>query len=301
MTLTTNSFRSCRLWQAFKNSRTLRASRNSTRLIATKAYSGKEKERLLKGVTVEHREEVARILEQGQRAESTWTAVFTDFYTPPVIADALQAFKLVPDVHPEAWGGYAMAERTRIRLSRADMPEDLAALTAGVSAVLVKGNFIFDAATHRDFLGACLGTGIERSKVGDILVQGEQGAHILVVPELVSHLEMSLTSVRSVPVSTCQIELSELAVREVKVQEMRSVEASLRLDAIASAGFRTSRSKVVDMVKAGDIRVNWKESKASSVVKAGDIISCAGKGRCEVKAVELTKKERYAVQLVRYV
>ena len=67
--------------------------------------------------------------------------------------------------------------------------------TAGVSAVLVKGNFIFDAATHRDFLGACLGTGIERSKVGDILVQGEQGAHILVVPELVSHLEMSLTSV----------------------------------------------------------------------------------------------------------
>lgn len=59
---------------------------------------------------------------------------------------------------------------------------------------------------------------------------------------------------RSVPVSTRQIELSELAVREVKVQEMRSVEASLRLDAIASAGFRTSRSKVVDMVKAGDIR-----------------------------------------------
>ena len=48
-------------------------------------------------------------------------------------------------------------------------------------------------------------------------------------------------------------------------------------------------------------RVNWKESKASSMVKAGDVISCAGKGRCVVKAVELTKKERYAVQLVRYV
>jgi RNA-binding protein YlmH len=57
-----------------------------------------------------------------------------------------------------------------------------------------------------------------------------------------------------VPVSTRQIELSELAVREVKVQEMKSVEAFLRLDAIASAGFRTSRSKIVDMVKAGDIR-----------------------------------------------
>ncbi len=48
-------------------------------------------------------------------------------------------------------------------------------------------------------------------------------------------------------------------------------------------------------------RVNWKDAKASSLVKAGDIISCSGKGRCEVKAVEVTKKERYAVQLVRYV
>lgn len=67
--------------------------------------------------------------------------------------------------------------------------------TAGVSALLVKGNFIFDSANHRDFLGACLGTGIDRSKVGDILVQGEQGASILVVPDMVSHLEMNLTSV----------------------------------------------------------------------------------------------------------
>lgn len=50
-----------------------------------------------------------------------------------------------------------------------------------------------------------------------------------------------------------------------------------------------------------DYRVNWREAKASSLVKAGDIISCAGKGRCEVKAVELTKKERYAVQILRYV
>lgn len=70
-----------------------------------------------------------------------------------------------------------------------------AAQRAGVSALLVKGNFLFDSANHRDFLGACLGTGIERSKVGDILVQGEQGANILVVPDLVSHLEMNLTSV----------------------------------------------------------------------------------------------------------
>lgn len=56
------------------------------------------------------------------------------------------------------------------------------------------------------------------------------------------------------PVITTQMPLSELAVKEAKVQELRSVEASLRLDAIASAGFRTSRSKIVDLIKAGDVR-----------------------------------------------
>ena len=65
----------------------------------------------------------------------------------------------------------------------------------GVAAVTVNGKFVFDSANHRDFLGACLGTGIERSKVGDILVTGETGAYIMIAPELVEHLEATLTQV----------------------------------------------------------------------------------------------------------
>lgn len=63
----------------------------------------------------------------------------------------------------------------------------------GVAALRVQGNFMFDAATHRDFLGAILGTGIERSKVGDIILVGETGAQILVAAELLEHFEQSLT------------------------------------------------------------------------------------------------------------
>lgn len=62
-------------------------------------------------------------------------------------------------------------------------------------AVAVEGKFIFDSANHRDFLGACLGTGIERGKVGDILINGESGAYIMVAPDLAEHLESSLTQV----------------------------------------------------------------------------------------------------------
>jgi RNA-binding protein YlmH len=36
---------------------------------------------------------------------------------------------------------------------------------------------------------------VDRDRVGDILVQGEAGAQILVDPELVEHFEASLTQV----------------------------------------------------------------------------------------------------------
>ncbi len=126
-----------------------------------------------------------------------------------------------------------------------------------VAIITIRGNFLFDPATHRDFLGASLNTGIQRSQVGDIITQGETGAQMLVADHMVGHFETSLTHVKKVPVVVQSAPLSELRVREPKVEELRSVEASLRLDAIASAGFRTSRSKVSDWISKGDVRYVW--------------------------------------------
>ncbi len=60
--------------------------------------------------------------------------------------------------------------------------------------------------------------------------------------------------VRSVPVVSRRMELAELSVRPAKTETVRSVEASLRLDAVASAGFRISRAKAADLIKQGDVR-----------------------------------------------
>mmetsp|Transcript_23122 Transcript_23122/g.59237 ORF Transcript_23122/g.59237 Transcript_23122/m.59237 type:complete len:162 (+) Transcript_23122:717-1202(+) len=161
---------------------------------------------------------------------------------------------------------------------------------------------MFDVPSHPDFLGSILGTGITREKVGDIILLGDQGAQFLTAPELVSHFESSLTQVRTVTVTTRQIDLSQLSISAPKVVETKSVEASMRLDSVASAGFRMSRSKMSDLIKSGAVRVNWKTGcKSKDEVKEGDIISCSGKGRVEVKAVSVTKKGKYGVELVRYV
>lgn len=255
------------------------------------------REELLKGT--ENREEIARIIDRAEQAIKTWEVVSTDFLAPPVAIEVQRIFKNLTEVVLLAWGGYPQAERQRVGIARSDFPIERSQIE--VVALDISGNFLFDSATHRDFLGAILGTGVVREKVGDILVLGERGAQVLVVPEIADFLETSLVQVRSVPVKVQRIGLEELKVRPPQKQEITTVEASMRLDAIASAGFGMSRSKMADAISSGDVRVNWKEiSQSSYSVKSGDLISVSGKGRIEIGEVSVTKKQRYRVQLTRF-
>jgi photosystem II S4 domain protein len=255
------------------------------------------REDLLKGV--DNRETAARVIDQAEQAIKTWDVICSDFLSPPELADVQQMFSRLTEVQLVSWGGYPQAERQRVAIARTDLP--LETSQVAVAALDIAGNFLFDPASHRDFLGAILGTGIVRDKVGDILVLGDRGAQAIVVPELVDFLETSLTQVRSVPVKTQRTDLSLLKIREPKKKELTTVEASMRLDAIASAGFGMSRSKMVDLISSGDVRVNWKEmTQASHQLKSGDLVAIRGKGRLELGEVAVTKKDRYRVQLTRY-
>lgn len=254
------------------------------------------REDLLKGV--ENREEIAKIIDCADKAIKTWELVCTAFLSPAVVAEVEIVFGRLADLHLVSWGGYESAERKRLGIARQEVEFDKSQIP--LAALDVAGNFLFDPANHRDFLGAVLGTGIVREKIGDILVLGERGAQIIVLPEMVEFLETSLVQVRSVPVKTQRIELSELKIRPPQKKELTTVEASMRLDAIASAGFGVSRSKMADAISAGDVRVNWKDiTQASYLLKPGDLVSFRGKGRLEVGEVAVTKKQRYRVQLTR--
>jgi photosystem II S4 domain protein len=256
------------------------------------------KEDLLKGI--ENREALTKIIDRAEQAIKTWEIVQSDFLSPPELMEAQRAFSRLTEVTLVASGGYPQAERQRLAIARTDLPIDTE--NVELVALSIAGNFLFDSATHRDFLGALLGTGIVREKVGDLIVLGERGAQAIVVPELAEFLEDSLKQVRSVPVKTQRIPFEELKIREPKKKEMVTTEASMRLDAIASAGFGMSRSKMADMITSGDVRVNWKEiTSTSHALKTGDLVAIRGKGRLEVGEVMVTKKERFRVNLVRLV
>ncbi len=248
---------------------------------------------------VEAKERISRVIDQADQALKTWEVVLTDFLSPPELAEVLGVFGSLTEIEVLSWGGYPQAERQRVALARPELTLEISKVE--VAALSLAGNFLFDPATHRDFLGAILGTGIVREKVGDILVLGERGAQAIVTPDMAVFLSDALTQVRTVSVQTEAIELHELRVREPRKKEMITVEASLRLDAIASAGFGLSRSKMVGFISSGDVRVNWKAvTQASHTLEAGDLITIRGKGRLEIGDISITKKQRYRVALKRY-
>ncbi|KAL2614083.1 hypothetical protein R1flu_025775 [Riccia fluitans] len=266
--------------------------------------SREDRNDLLSGVDPSNVDTVTRILEQGRRAADRWEVAHSSFLTPPILHDALLALKRVADIGIVVWGGYSQAERCRLSLGNIEamnnsVREEIE--SSSVAAVSISGNFKYDTATHGDFLGAVLGAGIVREKVGDIIVKGDQGAQVLVVPELAGFLCASVTQVRAVPVETSPIALSELEVIIPRKDIMKTVEASLRVDAIASAGFRMSRSKLQDSISGGSLFINWKEvNKGGATLKSGDVVSLRGKGRIEIGEISVTKKGRYAVEILRY-
>ncbi|CAH9083254.1 unnamed protein product [Cuscuta epithymum] len=181
-------------------------------------------------------------------------------------------------------------------------PEVLATDPDIVSAISISGNFSFEPCSHGDFLGAILGTGISRNKLGDIVLQGEKGGQVLIVPELADFLISTLNKVGNVTVSCKKIPLLALEYEPPRTKLLKAVEASLRLDAIASAGFKLSRTKMASLISNGDVRVNWTTvMKSNTTIRTGDFISVAGKGRLKIGEINSTRKGKFAVELIRYI
>ncbi len=112
------------------------------------------REELLKGV--ENREEIAKVIDKAEQAIKTWEVTVTDFLSPAVLAEVERVFQRLTDVSMEKWGGYPQAERQRLGIARVDLPWTVTDIP--LSALDIAGNFLFDTANHRDFLGAMLGT-----------------------------------------------------------------------------------------------------------------------------------------------
>lgn len=205
------------------------------------------------------------------------------------------------DVHIRLDGGYVEAERRRALIAPdyRSLEDEHVAISV-LAAIAPAGSHL--ELDHSDFLGALLGLGIKRDRIGDIHVH-ESFAHIIVTDEIADYLNIHLRQVHRLSVLTDILPLSELKPVQVKLEEMSLTVASMRLDGIASDVYRVSRSKIMDPIRAGRCRVNWKaEEDPSKQLKEDDVISFKGLGRFKVLEVDgVTKRGRIRVKIGKFI
>ena len=156
---------------------------------------------------------------------------------------------------------------------------------------------------HRNYLGGIVKLGFKREKVGDILVLDE-GADIIVVDEFANILKEQLPSLTRFENSKIEIKnLDDLKKKEIKIEEVKIIVPSLRLDNIVSDLARTSRSKAAQIINQERVFVNGQnETKLSKQLKLNDIITIRGKGRFVIKEFcGTTRSGRTVILIEKYV
>ena len=199
-------------------------------------------------------------------------------------------------------GGFPEAERRVVcflpdYLSPEDFSEDdvIACIETKVQGEKFAGKL-----THRDYLGALMGLGIEREMAGDILVT-ENGACLFVMQELGAYVEEKLREVGRERVEARIIPCGQCSIRP-KSEVIEGSTASARLDAVTAFVFRLSRQDAKELIDREQVFVDGEVRRASYELKEGERVSVRGYGKFVYEGVlGTTKKGRERTRVRRFV
>ncbi|MDO4617003.1 MAG: YlmH/Sll1252 family protein [Lachnospiraceae bacterium] len=155
--------------------------------------------------------------------------------------------------------------------------------------------------THRDFLGALLHLGIERSVLGDILVK-DNCAIVFCLEKMADFIMQELGMIRHTAVTASLYEGDPVAL-EPETEEVTGTVASVRLDSVIALAFRTSRSQAAPLIPEGRVFVNGKLITSNGFhLNEGDLISVRGMGKFRFdRVLSTTKKGRDLVRVYKFV
>lgn len=242
----------------------------------------------------------ARALDQALFAMKRRQPAFTDFMDRAKCARFAERMRGIRELQVTLFGGMEDCERQRMGFSLEEIP--LEAFPIKIIKIRRKSRKFGQADLgHRDYLGSILGLGIDRGKVGDILVSEEE-AVCFVSEEIAPYITAVLEQVSKTAVIAEEAEGAE-AIPRRQTERKRLTVASLRLDAVAGEAFHLSRGKVQALIGAEKAQVNWNTvTNTSHQLKEGDMVSLRGFGRFRVREIGgKTKKDRTGLEIEKYI
>jgi photosystem II S4 domain protein len=250
-----------------------------------------------------YKKETEELINIANLAYKHWETYWTGFNSTYVCEEILKDFENLNDFKFFIYGGFSSSQRSRIACFRGDNIPEEDALKSNFPAqgIKINGNFLFDNATQDDFRSLLIENGVNQIKVGDIWTIGDRGAQGIIDNLDIEHLDEKIFYLRDVKVKINVVGIDELQIPSGRSKKLvNTVEASTRLDAIASAGFRVSRTKIIERIENGMLRLNGsKVNKPTINLKIGDKLELENKGFIEILNLEITKRERWKVKLLR--
>ncbi len=200
------------------------------------------------------------------------------------------------------WGGYEMAERKAVCF----LPDyfDIVQkelLPIQWIKIAPKAEKFAEELTHRDYLGSLMSLGIERDRMGDILIDGKT-AYLCALSDIADFICMELTQVRHTQV-TCECISLPDSLAVPKIEERTGSVSSERLDAVIALAFRLSRGAASDTIKAGYVFVNGRQMYSpGQELKEQDVISVRHRGKFQYRGVDgHSKKGRLIIKIGMYI
>lgn len=249
---------------------------------------------------IEEKQFVKMVIDYSIKASQQNRVLLTDFYNKEWMESLLSQY--IPkrfDVQYTFWGGYEDAERQRLCISPYEIQEE--DFEVGVLRIEVKIG-IGKRLSHRDYLGALLGLGIERCVIGDIILK-DWGAYVITEIAMLPYLRGQLGSIgRYQKLIIEEIKPNVLEIERPKTKKIDVTVSALRADAVLAAMFGISRSECVKLIQGDKARRNGLGITVSTLLKEGDTITLRGYGKARLVAVNgHTKKNRLHITLEKYV
>lgn len=158
-----------------------------------------------------------------------------------------------------------------------------------------------DEFSHRDFLGALMNLGIDRSTIGDIFLLENEG-YVFCLKSIAEYITENLDKVKHTHIKCVRV-CDSLRFYKDEGKALEITVTSDRIDVVIAGIYHVSRSESLSFFEKGIVYVNGRLclSNAKSL-KEGDVVNIRGKGKFLYQGVNhITKKDksRISVQLFR--
>ncbi|MEA4882911.1 MAG: S4 domain-containing protein [Clostridia bacterium] len=240
---------------------------------------------------------VATVMDSASQAAQSGVPALTGFLDQESQDAARQALASASDVRARFYGGYRGAQRKRLAVMPSGFPDETYDPEISFFYLRPLGEQWDDDAA---VIAALRGLGVVRDEIGDIF-RSDAGWQGVISSSAFRHPTAEART-RQHGDDLCELDIAEVSFPGQAAKAIRATVASMRLDAVAGAGFPASRTRLAQEIKAGRFKVNGiMADSPSSRVSPGDVVVCRGRGRLVVEEVPgETKRGRISVILKRY-